>query len=462
MVRGECIRAEYSSPECPPGTVITDGRCVRSATCAPGYQLRGNLCVKQRVVKLTCARGFLQDGNCVAPGPNCPVDYEMRRDGCIRRETSQPSCPQGGNLQDNYCVIGRPRCSDDYRYAYGRCTKVSKVRAQCRGTAVLKDGMCVTKVTSSTPYCSNGYTLQGGMCVRTIYAQATCTSTASSISSSSNVASGATTSTIHSSNIVASAPTVVIDTIPSYSQIVSIDSGSSIAKSSNVVTTYHEERSGTSNFDDYITGDNDVAIGVGAYEEYPTYSSSNSYSSSKIDSYSNSNLDTYTSSNVDTNDVTSSYDFEVTVPKKSEDASGTATEVVREKRCTVVGPRVCMNYGGSWSCEQHQYHDIASSYCESESTVIQLVANHHIAYNGTVFVMAPNEAEDEGYDESYDEDEELEGSTLDCSQCEDESYSCSKRCFTYDQCDSCTTIKLEQFCMTANSSMMCQYTKMGR
>uniref|UniRef100_A0A182M2J6 Uncharacterized protein n=1 Tax=Anopheles culicifacies TaxID=139723 RepID=A0A182M2J6_9DIPT len=376
MTRGECIGVTYSAPECPPDTVITDGRCVRSATCAFGYQLRGTQCVKQQVIKLTCARGFSHNGNCVALGPSCPPEHEMRREGCVRRETQEPNCPAGASLQNNYCVIGRPQCTGEYRYENGRCIKVAKIRAQCRGNAELRNGMCVTKMTTSSTYCQPG----------------------SSSTSYPSVASGSTTMG------------ATIQSLPLYPSVVSLDTGSSTA--SDVDIKYSEGHKYTSRFDDYMTddvtidnyigtiGSYDGAIGgydgtiggydgaIGGYDEdngnYDVYSS-NTNQSSDTNSYSGP------SSNV--------HDEEYKVTAE------TATEVTREKRCTVMGPRICANVDeSSWTCKHNTYASIASSYCKSESTVIQLVVDHHRSYNDTFIVMAPTDTAEESYDENEEED----------------------------------------------------------
>uniref|UniRef100_A0A182NZU8 Uncharacterized protein n=1 Tax=Anopheles epiroticus TaxID=199890 RepID=A0A182NZU8_9DIPT len=423
-------------------------------------------------MKMTCLRGTLLDGRCIAPGPSCPPEYEQRRESCVRRETTSLSCPAGGNLQNDYCVIGRPECEDGYRYEHGTCRKTIRVSAQCRGSAVLKDGMCVTKVTTSKPYCSQGYTLQGSSCVRIVYAKASCT-TISSASPPYTYISG----TINSSNntIVPGAPSIaptVEHSISLYPSYVSVDSSTSVIK--EVVPSVAQGGTYTgagyvqeteANFDDYFTGERDST----RYEDFPIYSSTGEEINVVRDvdeheeypSYSNSVKDTtvrheviekeyFPSYNTNTDEKLSTLEYEMHEVTKDKERT-TKTSVERVKRCTVIGPRVCTYTDDeSWSCEQKEYENIASSYCETESTTIQLTAQHHMAFNETFIVMAPPEQEEEkeyGYDE--EDNEEDEEATIDCSDCADQSYSCSTRCYTYEECSSCNTITLSSFCQSS-------------
>ena len=37
---------------------------------------------------------------------------------------------------------------------------------------------------------------------------------------------------------------------------------------------------------------------------------------------------------------------------------------------------------------------------------------------------------------------------MDCGDCADQSYSCVKKCYTYEECTGCSTIELSSFCET--------------
>ena len=185
---------------------------------------------------------------------------------------------------------------------------------------------------------------------------------------------------------------------------------------SNYTTDFGSARpSDSSSFDDYFTGEQ----AGGGFEDFPSYSSGSTLEDTRepgsASSVAGGSFDDFPSYSSGDTYVPPGSDYEM---RESGPASSVAVEaeatdasVARVKRCTVIGPRVCVrDEEEQWSCEQTHYRNIASSFCERESTTVQLTVGQHLSYNETFIVMAPPEQEEEGYGYEEEDADDEEGS----------------------------------------------------
>lgn len=193
-VNGQCMKLVQG--QCPVGTALELGKCVRTQTaavvCAPGLELIGDEC-RGRAPQLCDADYRLVDGACVreqTTGPEWWCRDDMRLEGthCVSRTTT---CPPGYQLNGTRCVnetircpanatldaAGRcvrhvcapvePRCDDGLQLFQGVCMLVGPVLPlRCNSTQFLVNGTCVSRCRTLEPTCPvPGAHLDGGVCV---------------------------------------------------------------------------------------------------------------------------------------------------------------------------------------------------------------------------------------------------------------------------------------------------------
>ena len=111
-------------PQCPPGTRLRDGQCIKPApvtrSCPEGYKRRGDRCYK-------CPRGYVLKGTrCYSRRRTCPRGYVLRGKRCYAKRRR---CPRGYVRRGNRCYrIIRRRCPPGYLRVGNLCIQIKKRR----------------------------------------------------------------------------------------------------------------------------------------------------------------------------------------------------------------------------------------------------------------------------------------------------------------------------------------------
>lgn len=148
----QCVKGYYS---CEEGYTLNEDKCekvietidaIPETKCEKGYELEGNLCIKN-------------DTKEAENGYYCQLGYTLNKDRCEREDIRQPvanaSCPNGYTFYDNKCI------SLDYQSATTSYT--------CPSGYTLANGVC-TKSENNSSYlatrttCPNGGTLTNNQC----------------------------------------------------------------------------------------------------------------------------------------------------------------------------------------------------------------------------------------------------------------------------------------------------------